>query len=132
MPAALMPFVPQPRRGVSGVRFELGQIQPEPVPPPSYRPWDEPIGEIPHVSMVPRPCPDCLDSFKPRAWNQIRCRPCGTAYRIKTATARKLTARTRRSAPRVRCPAAEKAMATRKVNQATRDRAQRARQRSAA
>lgn len=84
-PAHLRPFVPTRTRSV-GVRFELGQIAPEPVPPMGYAPL--PNGEYfdptrrpaaPTLAMV---CvdvargPGCGITFYPKRTTAMRCALC--------------------------------------------------------
>lgn len=94
-PPHLAPWVPPLRRHHSGVRFELGQIHPEPVPPVVYAPL--PDGEFfdPHAVVLSRPtpwrppcpkvptaCQDCTRgpgcgaTFLPRHPASVRCPAC--------------------------------------------------------
>lgn len=83
-PPAQRPFVPTRTHSVA-VRFELGQITPEPVPQVVYQPL--PDGEFFDPTMQPRPrlamvCvdvargPGCGVTFYPKRTTAMRCPVC--------------------------------------------------------
>lgn len=69
-----------------------------------------------------RPCPDCAESYTPRAGNQIRCPACCLVKRKADAAKRKRTNRSRTTGPRLLSDRAQKGAATKAINAATRAR----------
>lgn len=115
MPPALAPWIPPVRWSRTAWLTDTG-YRPSVSDPPRVR-----VAVAPSIPLAPtrshfapRDCEDCHTTFTPKAGNQVRCHGCGQRHR-------KATSHTRKAGPRsVRW---ERAMATRKVNAATRHRA---------
>lgn len=118
-PPALAPWIPPLHWSRTALLTDPG-YRPAVADPPRVR-VEIPIPP-PRSRFHDRRCEDCLKSFTPKSGNQARCPSCGVLHR-KASHTRKVGPRSARW---------ERAMATRKINAATRHRAKSGQRKQAA